>query len=141
MTDAIAETQAAVAPHGADYAEIAAVLGEYFDGLYHSDTTRLRRVFHPRAVYATAAGDAPLILDLDGWMEVVRNRTAPASRNDARTDRIVSIDFAGPTTAVAKVRCSIRPRHFVDLLTFIRVDGRWQVIAKAFHFDVEPGAA
>ena len=29
-------------------AEIAGVLDDYFEGLYHSDTTRLRRVFHRR---------------------------------------------------------------------------------------------
>jgi hypothetical protein len=34
------------------------------------------------------------------------------------------------------VQCVIRPNHFTDLLTLIHVDGRWQIIAKVFHFDV-----
>ena len=41
---------------------LGAQLREYFDGIYHSDTQRLRRVFHPQAVYATAtraSGPAP----------------------------------------------------------------------------------
>ena len=34
-------------PHGVAYAEIAAVLSDYLDGLYFSDTGRLKKVFHP----------------------------------------------------------------------------------------------
>lgn len=34
--------------HVQAYAEVAAVLQVYFDGLHHSDTDRLSRVFHPR---------------------------------------------------------------------------------------------
>ena len=51
----------------------------------------------------------------------------------ARADRIVSIDFSGPATAFAKVECQIPPRYFTDYLTLLKVDGRWQVIAKAYH--------
>jgi len=45
----------------------------------------------------------------------------------------VSIDFSGPATAFAKVECQIPPRYFTDYLTLLKVDGRWQVIAKAYH--------
>jgi Putative lumazine-binding len=117
--------------------ELTAVLREYFDGLYFSDTQRLRRVFHPQAVYATATDGAPLILRMDEYFAVVDKRPPPAGRGDARTDRILAIDFVGPVTALAKVQCSIRPKHFTDLLTLIRVDGRWQIIAKVFHFEIE----
>jgi hypothetical protein len=36
---------------------------------------------------------------------------------------------------VATLRCSILPKYFVDLLTLIHVDGRWQVIAKVFRWE------
>jgi hypothetical protein len=39
-------------------------------------------------------------------------------------------------TALARVECSIAEKFFTDLLTFVFVDGRWQIIAKVFHFDV-----
>ena len=55
------------------------------------------------------------------------------SKGSARADRIVSIDFSGPATAFAKVECQIPPRYFTDYLTLLKVDGRWQVIAKAYH--------
>lgn len=119
---------------------ITALLREYFDGLYHSDTQRLRRVFHAQAIYATASDDAPLILRMPEYFAVVEQRPSPASRGDTRADRIVSIDFVGPVTALAKVQCAIKPKRFIDLLTLIRVDGRWQIIAKVFHFEIEAAA-
>jgi hypothetical protein len=119
------------------FSAVSAVLQTYFDGLYHSDTQRLRRVFHPQAVYACATGGEPLILRMDEYFPVVDARPAPASRGDARTDRILSIELVGPVTALAKVECSILPKHFTDLLTLIHVDGRWQIIAKVFHFELE----
>ena len=119
-----------------EFAAIHDVLSIYFDGLCHSDTARLGRVFHPEAVYATAAGEAPIIWRMPEYFPVVDARPAPAATRQPRTDRVLSIDLAGPTTALAKVQCSIPPKHFVDLLTLIRVEGRWQIIAKVFHHDL-----
>jgi hypothetical protein len=119
---------------------VTALLRDYFDGLYFSDTQRLKRVFHPQAVYATVTDGTPLILRMDEYFPMVDKRPAPASRGDARSDRIVSIDFVGPVTALAKVQCAIKPKHFTDLLTLIQVDGRWQIISKVFHYEVEAAA-
>lgn len=121
--------------HVTPYAEVVAVLQDYLDGLHHSDTRLLRRVFHPDAVYATATPEPPLILRMEAYFPVVDARPSPASRGEPRTDAIDHIAFAGPVTAFARVRCSIAPKHFVDLLTLIRVEGRWQIIAKVFHWD------
>jgi hypothetical protein len=121
-------------------AAVVALLHEYFDGLHHSDTQRLRRVFHPQAIYATASDGTPLILRMEEYFALVDRRPSPASRGDGRTDRIVSIDFVGPVTALAKVQCSIAPKHFTDLLTLIHADGRWQIIAKVFHYELAADA-
>lgn len=127
--------------HLTPYAEVVAVLQDYFDGLHHSDTQRLRRVFHPQALYATASDGKPLILRMDEYFPIVDARPSPASKGEVRTDCIVSIELVGPVTALAKLRCSIRPKNFVDLLTLIRVEGRWQVIAKVFHWETEAQAS
>lgn len=125
-------------PHGVAYAEIAAVLSDYLDGLYFSDTGRLKKVFHPQAIYACATEGELLHLTMDAYFPVVDTRPAPASRAEPREDRILSIEFAGPVTAIAKVNCAIGPKFFTDLLTLVFVDGRWQIITKVFHFDFKP---
>ena len=76
-------------------------------------------------------------MTMPDYFAMVDARPSPASRGERRTDRVVSIDFAGPVTALARVECSIGPKHFTDLLTLVHVDGRWQIIAKVFHFDLE----
>jgi hypothetical protein len=117
------------------FGAVEAVLADYFDGLYRSDTEILRRVFHPAALYACATGGMLQTLGMDAYFPIVDSRPSPASRGDARTDRIIAIEFVGPVTALARVQCSILPKHFTDLLTLLFVDGRWQVISKVFHYE------
>jgi hypothetical protein len=120
----------------ADFVAIHSVLELYFDGLYHSDSQRLARVFHPQAVYATAVGGEPIVWRMAEYFPVVDARSAPAASGQARTDRVLSIELVGPVTAWVKLQCAIGPKHFLDLLTLIHVDGRWQIISKAFHYDI-----
>jgi 4-oxalocrotonate tautomerase len=118
-------------------ASLVATLQRYFDGLYRSDTELLARAFHPQAIYASASGGELVYMTMAEYFPMVDARPSPASRGEPRTDRVLSIDFAGPVTAVARVECSIAPKHFTDLLTLVYVDGRWQILAKVFHFDLE----
>lgn len=127
------------APHARAYAEVADALVDYFDGLYHSDTKRLARIFHPKAIYACATEGELLHLTMDAYFPVVDKRPSPASRGEPRADRIVSIEFAGSVTAFVRLNCAIGPKFFTDLLTLVRLDGRWQIMSKVFHFDLQQG--
>jgi hypothetical protein len=120
-----------------DFAGVAAVLGLYFDGLYHSDTRRLAQVFHPKAQYVCVTEGTLLYRDMEEYFPVVDARISPASKGEPRRDEIVSVDFAGPVTARAVVRCVIGNRHFTDFLTLVHLDGRWQVMSKVFHYTEE----
>lgn len=118
------------------YAELVAAMRVYFDGLYHSDTERLRSVFHPDAIYACATSGDLIRLAMPDYLAMVAAREAPAARREARTDNIDSIAFAGPVNALVTATCSIGPKHFTDLLSFVKLDGRWQILAKVFHYDL-----
>lgn len=120
----------------AGYAEITEILSDYFDGLYHSDTSKLSNIFHRMAQYVCATDGIFQHLTMDEYFTMVDRRPSPASRSELRNDRIVSIEFGGPVTAFARAECSIGPKFFTDFLTFIFVDGRWQIISKVFHYDI-----
>ncbi|HMS04454.1 MAG TPA: nuclear transport factor 2 family protein [Burkholderiaceae bacterium] len=120
----------------ADFSAIHSTLELCLDGLYHSDTQRLAKVFHPQAVYATAVGEQPIVWRMEQYFPAVDARPAPAASGQARIDRVLSIELIGPVTALVKLQCAIAPRHFIDLLTLLRVDGRWQIVSKVFHYDV-----
>ena len=118
-------------------AELTDVLQTYFDGLHHSDPARLGRVLHPDARYVTATGGELVTLSMAEYLPVVAARPSPHGKGEARRDRIVSLELAGPVTAFARVECAVAPRTFTDLLTLVRVDDRWQIISKVFHYETE----
>lgn len=117
-----------------DVAEIEKVLQVYFDGLYEGDTKKLGQAFHPAShLYSVGKDGTAADLPRSDWFKFIEGRPSAKSKGSARADRIVSIDFSGPETAFAKVECQLPPRYFTDYLTLLKLDGRWQVIAKAFH--------
>jgi hypothetical protein len=117
----------------APFQDISAVLADYFDALYFCDVEKLQRVFHPKAIYATADESPLLHRTMEEYVPVVAARQSPASRGEPRCDHIDAIDLAGENTAVARVRCSIGTRDFVDILTLVRTEGAWRIIAKVFQ--------
>ena len=104
------------------------VISDYFDALYHCDTDLLQQVFHEKAIYATADETPSTALAAS-----TNARQSPASRGEERRDVIDEIQFAGENTAFARVRCSIGTNDFTDFLTFVRDEGRWQIMAKIFE--------
>jgi len=119
-----------------NYQAIVEVLERYYDGLYKCDTGLLATVFHPQARYATASEGRLLHLDMPSYFSIVENRTSPQSRGETPCFDIESIEFGGPVTAFARMRCFMLSNAYTDFLSFLRVDENWQIIAKVFH--VEP---
>ncbi len=118
-----------------DFAGVVALLQDYFEGLYECDTEHLARVFHPEAGYYCATDGQLLHFDMAHYFAVLKKRVSPKAQGHVRSDRIMSVEFAGPVTAQAKVQCSIPGKSFLDLLTLVRLDGRWQIVSKVFHYE------
>ncbi len=117
-------------------AAIEAAVKTYLDGLYEGDVAKLAHVFHPTSAL-TCEQDGKLVpVPRDQWFAAVRNRPSPQSQGLSRHDEILSIDQSGPTTAFVKLRCAIPPRFFTDYLSFLKIDGRWQVAQKVFAIEV-----
>mgnify|MGYP003385815978 CR=1 FL=1 len=119
------------------FEEVVQVLNQYLEGLHTSETTILRRVFHPEAHYYSATNGTLLHLDMDQYFPIVDKRPSPASQGHARIERILGIEFAGPVTAFAKLELSIPPKFFIDFLTLVKLDGRWQIVAKVFEYTIQ----
>ncbi len=117
-------------------ADISQLMQRYFDGLYLSDSAGLESVFHPRAHYVCATGSELVYLTLSDYLALVAARPSPASRNEPRQDKIVSLEFAGPNTAAVRAHCAIGNKYFTDLLTLIRIEGNWRIISKVFHYEL-----
>jgi len=120
------------------FQEIRIVLQDYFDGWHEADAGKLSRVFHPACHLFCVINGALDDDDMEKVYASVRGRQSPASRGEARVDKILAIDVAGPQTALAKVQLAIGPKLFTDNLSLLKLNGRWQIISKTFSFEPLP---
>ncbi|TVO67032.1 nuclear transport factor 2 family protein [Denitromonas ohlonensis] len=118
-----------------DTAAITELLQKYYDALVRCDTALLAEVLHPEAHYFTASDGTLLHLDMPTYFPIVAGRTSPDSTGEACRYTIDSIELIGPVTALARMRSTMMQKHFNDILSLIRLDGQWRIIAKVFHFD------
>ncbi|MEM6435248.1 MAG: nuclear transport factor 2 family protein [Cyanobacteria bacterium P01_D01_bin.115] len=116
------------------YSAIVEVLKAYYDGLYRCDSSLLAQVFHPSAQYFTASSGELLHLDMSTYFPIVEQRISPESLGEAYGFSIDSIEFVGDVTAIAHMSSSLFSKDFIDCLALIKIDGKWQIISKVFHY-------
>ena len=114
------------------------MLQSYFDGWYEADVEKLKMAFHDSCLLSCVIDGK---LDQDPMPKVydsVANRQSPASRGEARHDRILSIQQSSPEIALAVVQLSIGAKLFTDYLSLVKLDGRWKIVSKVFSFSKLP---
>lgn len=134
-------TEPSPLPHAADRTAIARALETYLDALHHCDSARLREVLHAQALYATASDGSLLVLDMPTYWRIIDRRLSPARQGHARQDVVTAIEVIGGDTALARVRCAAPPKYYDDVLTLLKVDGRWWIFSKVFHYDLRASEA
>lgn len=118
--------------HSEDRREIERVARIYLDGLYEGDTEKLAQAFHATSSLTFSDAGTLTATPRDAWFDAVRKRPSPKSLGLTRHDEILSIDVADGRTALVKLKCAIPPRYFTDYLSFLKIDGRWQIAQKTF---------
>jgi hypothetical protein len=110
---------------------IAAVLGDYFEGLYTGDAALLRTVFHPdAALFAERAGQS-YHKRLDDYLDGVAARASPASLGEPYRMKVLAIDVTHEI-AMARVHVPALGFDYVNYLSFVRRQGRWVIVNKVF---------
>ena len=115
-----------------NHPEIQSQMTRYFDGLYQSDSTILRTVFHEDLTYVNGTADTYEHMDLEAYMARIDARTPPASRGDARDDVVERITLKGDRIGLVEARMTMLGRNYQDLLTLIHTDDGWRVLTKVF---------
>lgn len=114
--------------------EIQALMGRYFDGLYHSDSTMLRTVFHDDLAYVNGTSGTYENMGLEAYMARIDARTPPASNGDPRKEVIERITLKGDRIGIVEARMTMMGRNYQDLLTLINTGDGWRVLTKVFSF-------
>lgn len=120
---------------GDNYAEVARVLGAYFDGLYNGDVRLLGQVFYPSAQLATISEGNLTTVDIPSWLAIVEKRESSAARKEVRLDKILSIEFGSENTAAARVQAAIGPKLFTDFLSLAKGPDGWRIVSKVYQFE------
>ena len=116
-----------------DLKAVEAVTWTYLNGLYEGDVAKLEHAFHPTSALTSVDEEGHIkIVPRAAWLEAVAQRPSPQAAGMARGDHILTIDLVGPTLALVKVKCQMPPRYFTDLLSFLKVDSKWQIVQKVF---------
>ncbi len=116
-----------------EHQAIYATIQDYFEGMYHRDTGRLRRAFHPSAVLFGHFKGAFVQIPLDQWMGMVEKGPIPADKEPFDM-QIVSCDITGEV-AFVKVKDLYLGRRFTDYLSLAKTGGCWTIVNKTFHHD------
>jgi len=111
--------------------EIAALLKNYFNGLYTGDTELLRAVFHPQAALFGDVRGAPYYNTIESWLSAVAQRKSP--RDLGAEFRMVALRIEVLNEiAYAKAHCPMLGFNYVDYLSLLRQGGRWLITSKLF---------
>jgi len=117
-----------------DSTEIKGIIQTYFDASFESSGEKMAQVFHDAAhIYGHGENGALNDMPKSFFVNLVGTPRPDAPVVDyPRQDEILSIDFTGENTAVARVKLRVRNTLFTDMLCFMRLGGKWGVIAKVF---------
>ena len=119
-----------------DIQAIAKLAQDYFDALYSGDAYLFAKIFHPQAGLYCNHDNEFVTMTVADYVELVRGRSNPVDRNEARNDEVLAIIQETPTTAVLRTREVFLPKLFTDELTLMKFEGEWKIIAKIWDFEV-----
>ena len=110
---------------------ICEVIQLYFDASYEGSGEKMARVFHaPAHIYGRNSEGELTDTPKDAFVARV-GAPRPADRPVyPRQEEIISIDFTGQFTAVARVKLRVGQTLYTDVLSFMELGGEWRVIAK-----------
>jgi hypothetical protein len=111
-----------------DAEKIAQKVDGYVRGCQTGDGTHFKEAFHPEARMFGAVGadryDVPIFGGMDAAVAA-----QPTVDHDAK---ILSIDVEGDAACVKLAESRFWGEDFTDYFLLSRVDGEWQIVAKAF---------
>ena len=115
--------------------KIKQIIQTYYNSMYFSDGSLVRKIFHQDAKITGYLNKKLLRQSVEDFASFVENqKPSPKEKEDKIILEILSLDI-GKTTAVAKVRDNYIGMIFIDTLSLIKVENNWQIYNKLFEVD------
>lgn len=122
-----------------DEQQIRATIQTYFDSMFESSADKVNEAFHASAkITGYIEGELHEMSREEFAGFVASQQPSPQANGETLGTEIVSIDTAGDI-AVAWVRDDYLGLAFLDAVSLLRTDGRWQIYNKLFHVEGPAG--
>ncbi len=109
------------------------LLDDYFEVIHAQDMQLFDKVFHKDCtLYSTQDGEL-VLRPYALYREQVANRKSPKELGNPRKDEILEIDQISDSTAWAKVQLFQFGGIMQDYLNFLKIDGKWWIVAKLYQ--------
>lgn len=110
---------------------IAAVVSNYFDGIFYGDIEKLRSSFIDQAhLYGDIRGDE-YSKSLDEYLAGVETRKSPHELQEEYKMELIGIEIIG-NIALAKVHLPMLGFNYYDFLSLSLIQGEWKIVNKVF---------
>jgi hypothetical protein len=119
-----------------DRSTVEAVIQHYFDAVYEGDADKLGAIFHRTADLRSLENGELRVLKMPAWLEYFRKRPSAKAAGKPREDFVVTIDRSDDNTAYIKLRCQLPPLYFTDYLVAMKLSDGWQIVSKAYRYDL-----
>ncbi|MEY2826254.1 MAG: hypothetical protein RLZZ122_618 [Actinomycetota bacterium] len=109
------------------------LLDDYFEVIHAQDMQLFDKVFHKDCTLYSTQDSELVIRPYALYREQVANRKSPKELGNPRKDEILEIDQISDSTAWAKVQLFQFGGIMQDYLNFLKIDGKWWIIAKLYQ--------
>lgn len=111
--------------------DIQSLIDDYFQGIFHGDTEKLKAVFHPQCLLFGDINGQSYFKNVDEYLEAVRNRKSPLELGENFGMEITGIEILG-ANAMAKVHLPMLGYNYYDFLSLSKIAGKWLIVNKLF---------
>ncbi len=109
------------------------LLDDYFEVIYAQDMNLFDQVFHKDSCLYSAQGGELVLRPYAVYRDQAANRQSPKELGNPRKDQILEIDQISDSMAWAKVQLQMFGGIMQDYLNFVKIDGKWWIIAKLYE--------
>jgi hypothetical protein len=109
------------------------LLDDYFEVIHAQDLELFDQVFHKHCTLYSAQGGELVLRPYQVYRDQVAGRQSPKELGNPRADQILEIDQISDTMAWAKVQLQMFGGIMQDYLNFVKIDGKWWIIAKLYE--------
>ena len=108
------------------------VIQDYFEGYQKAEVELIKRSFHSDTRLLSVDGGKLDVTEMKDWLKNLEDRKA---RGDIRKGELKTIFMdVKDYTASVKLQISFPQFVFTDFLSLLKIDGKWIIVGKIYHF-------